>query len=168
MRLVTEGDDDAHDPCGPRIMWPNALVLEALLLLGYEDNERVQTALGTLLHRGWCECGYQHGTTSGHRAGPLTMDEIAKVEELCIEEFRCGGTAGIRDPERMDQTSGTGVKMPRVSFSHEGAIDTFLFENAYSPAAVRTCDRESREPGQERENEAPCSSPPLALRCAAA
>jgi len=43
--LVKAGNNLIVNPCGPRIMWPNSLVLEALLKLGYEEDERVQRAL---------------------------------------------------------------------------------------------------------------------------
>ena len=44
-KLASIGDDLIEQPCGPEIMWPNALVLEALLMHGYEYHSRVQTAL---------------------------------------------------------------------------------------------------------------------------
>ena len=72
IRAVTDAETLAHDPCGPRIMWPNAIVLEALLSLGYEDSPRVQAALRTLRMREWCECGYQHGLTAWRQTEPMT------------------------------------------------------------------------------------------------
>ena len=91
-----------------------------------------------------------------------------RVEDRHIEEFRCGGMAGTRDLENMNLTRRTGVQMRRVSCGHEGAIDTFPLRMPSHPVAMRTYDGESREPSQEREAETPCSSLPLALRCAAA
>ena len=90
-RLVMAGDDMIRNPCGPRIMWPNALALEALLSLGFEDHDRVQRALKTMMTADWCECGYQHGLSEWRRAEPLTIDEIEQVEQQCIDEFRYGG-----------------------------------------------------------------------------
>ena len=39
--LVAAGDALIRRPCGPRIMWPNALAVEALVAAGYEDSDRV-------------------------------------------------------------------------------------------------------------------------------
>ena len=120
MKLVLAGEDMTHDPCGPRIMWPNALVLEALLSLGYEDNERVQTALKTLMHGRWCECGYQHGFSEWKRTEPPTMDEIEEMEKDFVGQFRYGGIRGLEDVRKMEC-----AWSPRLSHSSEGGMDMF-------------------------------------------
>lgn len=102
QRRVMAGDDLIRCPCGPRIMWPNALILEALLQLGYEDHERVRTALRFMLSRDWCECAYQHGSRDWKRTEPLTMEEIGVIEQACVERFRYGGfrgTAGLKEAD---------------------------------------------------------------------
>ena len=91
LKLITAVDDLYDNPCGQRIMWPNAIVLEALLEYGYEFNERVQTIIDTLTYGGWCECGYQHGPTGGRRTEPLSMKEIENFEKQVLSEFKHGG-----------------------------------------------------------------------------
>ncbi|MBM3240171.1 hypothetical protein FJZ31_28130 [Candidatus Poribacteria bacterium] len=112
-KLVMLGDDTFHDPCGPRIMWPNAFALEALINLGYEENERVQTALNTLGHGGWCECGYHLGR--GTRQ--VTMDEVMEIERKYMTQFKYGGMSGIEDLHKFES--------PRISYNTENGIDIF-------------------------------------------
>ena len=127
-KIVKAGDDMIHNPCGPRIMWPNALVLEALLDLGYEDNDRVQAALNTMITRDWCECGYQHGLSDQRKTGPLTMDEIEKMEGDCVDQFRYGG---ISTPIQV------GANMPRISHNCEKSMDTFSLR---MPTHIQGCE----------------------------
>jgi hypothetical protein len=91
QKRVIAGDELIVAPCGPRIMWPNGLCLDALLRAGYEEHERLQAALRTLTTQDWCECGYQHGTSDWRRREPLTMDQIAEFEALCVAQYRYGG-----------------------------------------------------------------------------
>jgi hypothetical protein len=116
IRLVKAGDDLIGDPCGPRIMWPNALVLEALLKLGYEENERVQSNLRTLMlskiGRSWCECGYQHGSCN-LRKEPYMKEEIERIEKDSIEQFRYGGINSTKELETRDMVHKSGERMPR-------------------------------------------------------
>lgn len=136
MKLVKKGDDLIEDPCGPRIMWPNALVLEALLMLGYEDDDRVQRALQTLLTRpGWCECGYQHGLSDWRRREPFTMDEVAEVEKDCMERFKYGGVENLQDLSRRYET--LGKARPRVSIEYTGEIDEYALG---LPKHVQPCE----------------------------
>jgi hypothetical protein len=90
-KRVISGDELIQKPCGPRIMWPNGLVIEALLKLGYEDHGRVQTALRTLTTNEWCECGYQHGLSDWRRKEPLTEDQLPAFEQACVAQYRHGG-----------------------------------------------------------------------------
>ncbi|UCC75407.1 MAG: hypothetical protein JSW37_07715 [Anaerolineales bacterium] len=106
QNLVRAADELVRTPCGPRIMWPNALVVEALLRLGCEEAPRVKRALETMLHE-WCECGYQHGTGSWRR---MTMEELEAFEAGCLHEFRYGGVRDLRELEKAD--------MSRVPFQH--------------------------------------------------
>jgi len=118
--LVKAGDDLIVNPCGPRIMWPTALVLEALLKLGYEENERVQAALRTLMFSDWCECGYQHGLSGFRRKEPLSMEEIEKIEESCIQQFRSGG-AGELEKEDLTHRG----HMLRIAHNSLGDVDEY-------------------------------------------
>jgi hypothetical protein len=89
---VRAGDDMIRMPCGPRIMWPNALVMEALLALGYEGHDRVQTALRTMsVPQDWCECGYQHGTSGWRETEPLSQEALERFEQRCVNQYRYGG-----------------------------------------------------------------------------
>jgi len=116
MRAVAAGDDlMATKVCGPRIMWPNALVLETLLLLGYEKHERVQAALDTILRGGWCECGYQHGAGDWRGRPQPTTDEVEEWERTCLREYTYGGIPDVDLLRKMDLTRKVGVKMPRVA-----------------------------------------------------
>jgi hypothetical protein len=72
-------------------MWPNALVVEALVGLGYEKHPRVQSALNTLTMREWCECAYQHGTSDWRDAVPAPAELVASYEEHCRQRFHYGG-----------------------------------------------------------------------------
>ena len=102
-KRVISGDDMIVAPCGPRIMWPNALAIEALLCLGYESHDRVQAALRTMgSGHDWCECGYQHGLSSWRKAEPATADEIAAFERGCVEQFRYGGYRGAEALKEAD------------------------------------------------------------------
>ena len=113
-KRIMAGDDLIQAPCGPRIMWPNALVMEALLGLGYEGHERVQTALRTMRTHDWCECGYQHGFSDWRITKPLTVDQIAQFERLCIAQYRCGGLSSPQELTRADMAHST-FPHPRVS-----------------------------------------------------
>ncbi|MDF1514904.1 MAG: hypothetical protein P1S60_13930 [Anaerolineae bacterium] len=81
---VVAGDSLIYKVCGPRIMWPNGLAMEALLALGYENDERVQTILATLTSQDWCECGYQNGAGAGVGQKPVTEAQLSKFEALCM------------------------------------------------------------------------------------
>ena len=90
-KRIIAGDDLIIAPCGPRIMWPNALSLEALLLLGYESHPRVQTVLGSLGNKDWCECGYQNGSEYHQHSIVANEEFLADFEALCIRQYRYGG-----------------------------------------------------------------------------
>ncbi|UCH51019.1 MAG: hypothetical protein JSV54_08460 [Chloroflexota bacterium] len=112
INIVKAGDDLIRDACGPRIMWPNALVLEALLALGYEENDRVQACIRTLMLQEWCECGYQHGLSDFRRKIPYSTTEIENIESLCIGQYRRGGLRGLK--ELKENRAYAGTQRPRV------------------------------------------------------
>jgi len=103
--LVRAGDSLISWACGPRITWTTALVLEALLKLGYEDAERVQAALRMLSMSRWCGNAQQHGlsgTGEIKRKEPYSNEEIEKITEESIQLFRYGEIRGTEEIERAD------------------------------------------------------------------
>jgi hypothetical protein len=102
QKRVMAGDDLIRTPCGPRIMWPNALVLEALLYLGYEQRKRVQAALSFMQTHDWCECGYQHGGSDWKDVKPLEMEQVEAFERMCVNQFRYGGISTLKELEQAD------------------------------------------------------------------
>jgi hypothetical protein len=84
-----------YNACGPRIMWVNGIVMEALLLYGYESHERIQIALDTLAFGNWCECHYQHGKSSWKRKQSLTHAEIEDFCNQTLIEFKQGGLGNL-------------------------------------------------------------------------
>ena len=125
MRLVDVGDDLIREPCGPRIMWPNALVLEALLDLGYEGHERVQRALSLMTTHEWCECGYQHGLADWRRSTAPTEDDLDAFEANCLRQYRYGGLTSVDGLAKMDLTLKSGMRLYRASHRHEGEQDVY-------------------------------------------
>ncbi|HEY94184.1 MAG TPA: hypothetical protein G4O15_04540 [Dehalococcoidia bacterium] len=91
IKAVKAGYDLLRDVCGSRIMWPNAQVLEALLMLEYEDNERVQTAINSLTRGRWCECAYQHGFTPKTELTAKGPPVIEDLERVCMTQYKYGG-----------------------------------------------------------------------------
>ncbi len=106
-KRVMAGDALIYAPCGPRIMWPNGLAMEALLALGYENHERMQTLLETLTSQDWCECGYQNGAGAGVGRRPLTGDQLAAFEALCISQYIYSGLSDVKELEQADMAHRT-------------------------------------------------------------
>jgi hypothetical protein len=106
-KKVMSGDDLIYAPCGPRIMWPNGLAMEALLAVGCEENGRVQTALETLTSQDWCECGYQNGAGAGAGRRPLTEKQLMAFEASCIAQYRYGGLRDIHELAQADMAHRT-------------------------------------------------------------
>ena len=125
MKRVAAGDDLIAMPCGPRIMWPNALALEALLALGCEEDERVQIALNLLLTHDWCECGYGHGLGSWRQAEEPDEEKLELFEQSCIAEYRYGGIADIDELDKMDLIRKTGTRLLRAARAAEGELDLY-------------------------------------------
>lgn len=88
-------------------MWPNGLVLEALLALGYESHERVQKALQTLSSQDWCECGYQNGSGEVVGRHPLTEEELTRFEAACKSQYLYGGLRDIQVLKKADMAHRT-------------------------------------------------------------
>jgi hypothetical protein len=120
-RRVMAGDSLIRNPCGPLIMWPNALVLDALLRLGYGGHPRVETALRTMRSNDWCECGYQHGTHGWRRVDPMNDEELAAFETRCIRAYHCAGLASEDDLRKMDLSHrGSYLRVERLSSNDGG------------------------------------------------
>ena len=84
QKRIEAGDDLIRMPCGPRIMWPNALAVEALIACGFEKKDRVRRALRTISSHEWCECAYQHGIPSQPPSGSPREGEDLEVLELSL------------------------------------------------------------------------------------
>jgi hypothetical protein len=136
QKRVIAGDDLIRTPCGPRIMWPNGLVLEALLRLGYEDHPRVQKALAFMTTRDWCECGYQHGSSDWRSVNPLEMDQIEAFEQICIDEFRYGGISSARKLEQADMAHQP-FALPRIARTSMAEGDIYLLR---MPVHIQGCE----------------------------
>jgi hypothetical protein len=99
--LIRAGEPLATDPCGPKISWPTALVMEALLKLDCENLQRVQTALHTLMiNPMWCDNSDQHGLSEWKRTKPPSIEFIEQFKKFCIQLFKYGG---IRNPQELAQ-----------------------------------------------------------------
>lgn len=95
-QLVQEGDHGLPRSCGPRVMWTSALVLESLLLLDCENEDRVQRAIRTLsTNPHWCDNTYQHGLSTWSRTEPLSLAMIEPFMNRVIRYYRCGGIPGL-------------------------------------------------------------------------
>jgi len=79
--LVRAADDLIVWPCGPRISWTTALVLEALLKLGLEETERVRSALWMLKACRWCDNSQQHGISPDKQTQAM-VDEPAVIKTM--------------------------------------------------------------------------------------
>ena len=131
-RRVLAADDIIEASCGPRIMWPNALALEALLGLGYESHPRVQRALASLLHgyTYWCECNYQRRAGTHVWRDTPGKSELSAREQDCIQQYRFGGTSG---PEQYLGTQ----RVPRVP-KEAGDVFPVKMRNHIQPCEVVT------------------------------
>ena len=117
LELAMKGDDLVRMPCGPRVTWPNAYVLEAMIALGHEEHPRVARSMGTLMNGGWCECGHQ-----GHRPRETVLWSTERIEERERElrgRFRLGGIPSLEELARMDLSKTYGLRMPRTGSRRE-------------------------------------------------
>ncbi len=94
---VLAADTLIERSCGTRIMWPNAISLEALLGLGYEKHPRVQRAITSLLqgYTYWCECNYQLGVGTHSRRRIPGEAELAAREDELMAVYRFAGASGL-------------------------------------------------------------------------
>jgi len=114
QRRVVGGDDLIVKPCGPRIMWPNGIVLEALLRMGCEAQPRVREALDYMLKDDWCECGYQNGNFRRGERAPFCSAKLDAFELMCIDQYRYAGLQSAEDLLDRDMAQAT-VRYLRVS-----------------------------------------------------
>ena len=124
QRLTMLGDDQIQMPCGPRLMWPSALALEALIAVGCEGEDRVQRALALMSSRDWCECGYQHGLADWRTSKPWSEAELEAFEMQCINQYRYGGLRHLDSLLEADDPKGP-VGPPRLARSTAGDADDF-------------------------------------------
>lgn len=134
IRLAVEGHDLFRNCCGQRIMWPNAVVLDALIRMGYEKHPRVQTALKTTAVIRWCECGAQHGIGKvDNMPSPAEIEKrvdavIAQMTARGSSEYRYGGLNGPEDVLR--------CTLPRISHKAVRGKDVYTL---VMPWYVDTC-----------------------------
>ncbi len=133
LKLITAVDELYDNPCGQRIMWPNAIALGALLALGYETHDRVQTILQTLLYSRWCDCAYQHGHSSWRRKEPYSMREVEKLEQRTLYEFKHGGLHNLATL----RTQPTKNHLLRVSQKKKGEIVEYIL---WVPIITQGCE----------------------------
>lgn len=96
IKQITAYDNLYFNPCGQRIIWANAIVLEALLAFGYEFHNRIQNALDTLAFTRWCECAYQHGKSDWRRKNSMSLKEIDNFQKQTMFEFNHGGINNLK------------------------------------------------------------------------
>ncbi len=104
INKVRKGLDTAHYPCGPRLMWPNAMILRSLLEHGYEEDDRVSRACQFLLNGGWCECSYAHGQSKCEKREVYTAEKISEKLDSMVKEYTYGGWQNPGDVSHMDLT----------------------------------------------------------------
>ena len=120
IALAAEGDPLYASPCGPRITWPNAQVIETLLMLGLEKHPRVQQALRPLLSPHWCECGFNPFSKRS-----VTPAELAEREAEARRLFRYGGVKTFDDLTSVDDHYGQ-PDTRRLSHKRRGKTDVYL------------------------------------------
>lgn len=104
IKTVAKGLDTTHYPCGPRIMWPNAMILRSLIEHGYEEDDRISRACRFLLQGGWCECSYAHGQSKCEKREVYTTEVIAEISESMAKEYMYGGWQKPDEVSHMDLT----------------------------------------------------------------
>jgi len=135
-REVINGDSLIKNPCGPRIMWPNALTVETLLRLGYEDHPRMQTALDVMASREWCECGYQLGLASWGNAEPMDEETVAEFEQTCLNQYRFGG---LGDPAYLLREATLAKRTHVIRVSHKPLKDGDVYQ-LRMPDHIQGCE----------------------------
>jgi hypothetical protein len=96
-KMIAEGDGVSLGGCGPQLMWPNALALEALLKWGYDTHPRIRRIYDTLAKSThWCDCGFQHGISDWRfekqKINFSRIEEDAKNQAI---------NAGLLDPRQV-------------------------------------------------------------------
>ncbi|MHC4986403.1 MAG: hypothetical protein ACYTFO_09650, partial [Planctomycetota bacterium] len=120
IALAAEGDPLYASPCGPRITWPNAQVIETLLMLGREKHPRVQQALRPMLTPHWCECGFNPFSRRS-----VTPAEVADREAEAQRLFRYGGIKTFDDLAVVDDHYGQPATR-RLAHKRRGKTDVYL------------------------------------------
>ncbi len=140
IKIVGRGLDTAHDICGPRIMWPNAIILRSLIEHGYEENDRVSRAFKSLLKVHWCECAYQHGVSNCKERGACTAEKIAEISDSMVTEYVYSGLQNPNEVSQMDLTKKAGERLLRISAAKRGETDIFSLDMPFhqSPCELIT------------------------------
>ena len=125
MARAAAGDDLFLRACGPRILWPNAQALEALLAAGREKVPRVQGALRYLSHGNWCECGHADGCRGDRLTKPPSAERLETHRREAQNRYRYGGCNGIEEVAKADSVYGHGADLPRVSHRRNRGRDVY-------------------------------------------
>jgi hypothetical protein len=120
IALAAEGDPLYLSPCGPRITWPNAQVIETLLMLGFEKHPRVQQALRPMLSPHWCECGFNPFSQRS-----VTPTEVAEREAEARRLFRYGGVKTFDELTTVDDHRGQPATR-RLAHKRRGKTDIYV------------------------------------------
>ncbi|MBU7004586.1 MAG: hypothetical protein HXS50_03405 [Theionarchaea archaeon] len=124
VSLVRTGDELIKWPCGPRITWSTALVLESLLKLGLESEKRIQSALWMLKACRWCDNAQQHGISPERQARiDVSRPDIQKMEAAAISFYRYDVQG--RERELMNGKFDPVFYLRRIERSHDGDEDQY-------------------------------------------
>jgi hypothetical protein len=138
INLVRAGEPLTMNPCGPKISWPTALILEALLKLDCENLPRVKTALHTLtINPLWCDNSYQHGLSEWKRIKPPSMENFEAIKKYYIQFFKYGGIRNPKELARAD-ASHQPFHLIRMTRSSSKNAEKFLLRMPEASEGCRT------------------------------
>ena len=113
--LVREGHPLITRACGARILWPNGIVLEAMLKMGHEKLPRVQRAIRSTLLVPWCECAAQGGADLFRKGPPPREDQVERALDRRVEDSEAtvigGSQYAARARRRLLHVDITGNRM---------------------------------------------------------
>lgn len=114
-------DDLFHHACGPRFLWPNALVLEALVYMGYEDHERVRKSIAAMAGSDWCECHVDYSKPPE----PPSEDDMEMKLQSDMMKFRQGGLHSVEELGILALSRKCDFQTRRVSHCRKDGKDVY-------------------------------------------
>jgi len=127
---VRMADDLIKLPCGHLVMWPTGIIVETLALLGYENDDRVHRALGTIFARNeFCEGPYAIAFGAG--LASKWPDEKCMQELLndALQQYRLRGlwhTAQLLEGYLIEYFHGEPrFNTPRIKHQHYDGYDEY-------------------------------------------